>query len=101
MIPPCVFINGCAISPLEYSIKQGHIVFKEAPPAGAIVDIRNSEGAALMTVGNGTTIVYKVYEPEDVALHSLVKRIQKYHKHPTIRDQLNKLEELLLLLETQ
>ncbi len=96
---PLVYINGYLLSPTDYSVIKGHVVFPQAPPAGDIVDIRNDHGASFISIANGVTVVYKVYEPEDQQWADLLEKLTKHRRNPTIQDQLEMLAELLELVD--
>jgi hypothetical protein len=94
-----VFINGYAVSPADYRVKNGHVVMNQAPAAGDTLEIKTLDGASFISVCNGMGVVYKVYEPDDIRFQDLIKKLNTHKNHPAIQDQLNRLTELLELIQ--
>jgi hypothetical protein len=92
-----VSIDGIIQGANAYTVLNGFIRFKNAPPAGSAVNIRNN----LLNVtyeGNGTQVVFDMPITEEVKYKLFMTKVWENRDNPTVKDQIEKLKIVMELI---
>lgn len=96
-----VHINGSRLIPKhDYSIAKERIRFSQAPRYGDRIQIATAN-ASCEFYGNDVQIDYPIPEPlrKSVGLEQLITDLLEYMDHPTVKDQLERLQVVLELVK--
>jgi len=95
-----VSINGIMQSPYEYEELNHHLVFNEAPSAGANINV-NIDGNIMTYLGNGTNRIFTVpFElREEIKFKNFAHEVWKHRDNPTVNDQIEKLKIVMELIK--
>lgn len=99
MINTHVSVNGVRIHWTDYTFVNNSIVFTQAPPASSLIEIQ-IHNSVMAHMGDGTTVMFDTTRlTKAQEFREMFEKIWKHRNNPTIKDQLEKLQVLVELVD--
>lgn len=94
-----VSVNGVRIHWSDYTFVNDSIVFTQAPPAISIIEIQ-VHNSVMNHLGDGFTVKFDTTPlTKAQEFRDMFDKIWKHRDNPTIKDQLEKLQTLVELVD--